>query len=154
MSQQYNVIKLPCKLGGDYNKKMVEQVKTMFNKFKLHLKKLKKEIGTLYLASKRRDVPWYAKLVILLVVGYALSPLDLIPDFIPILGLIDDMILLPLGIAFAIKLIPSDIMNECRDQSENIFKESKHKNWVAGGIIIFIWIVIVTYILINLFKLY
>ena len=133
---------------------MAQQVKTMFNKFKLHLKKLKKEIGALYLASKRRDVPWYAKLVILLVVGYALSPLDLIPDFIPIFGLIDDMIILPLGIAFAIKLVPSDIMNECRDQSENIFKEGKHKNWVAGGIIIFIWIVIVTYILINLFKLY
>ena len=132
--------------------KILNKFKMTFQSLKINIKKLKKEIKALYLASKRRDVPWYAKLVILLVVGYALSPLDLIPDFIPIFGLIDDMILLPLGIAFAIKLVPSDIMNECREQSENIFKEGKPKNWIAGSIIIFIWVVFLTYILIKLFK--
>lgn len=65
------------------------------------------------------------------------------------LGYLDDLILVPLGIAFAIKLIPSNIMNECRQQSENIFNEGKPKNWVAGGIIICIWIIIISCILIR-----
>ena len=115
-------------------------------KFKLKIKNLKKEIGALYLASKRKDVPLYAKLVIILVVGYALSPIDLIPDFIPVLGYLDDLIIVPMGVALAIRLIPNNIMNECREQSENTFKDGKPKNWVAGGIIIFIWIVISIYI--------
>ncbi|AGK95972.1 YkvA family protein [Clostridium pasteurianum] len=113
-------------------------------------KKMKKEIGALYFAYKRPDVPFYAKLVSILVVCYALSPIDLIPDFIPILGYVDDLIILPLGIAFAIKLIPSDIMNECRQQSENIFKEGKPKKWIAGVIIICIWIIIISYILMKI----
>ena len=110
-------------------------------------KKTKKEIGALYLAYKRPDVPFYAKLVTILVVGYALSPIDLIPDFIPVLGYLDDLILLPLGIACAIKLIPIDIMNKCRQQSENIFNENKPKNWIMGSIIICLWIIIFIYIL-------
>ena len=127
-------------------------MKVLFGKLKIKLENLKREIKALYLASKRDDVPWYAKLVILLVVGYALSPIDLIPDFIPILGYLDDIIILPIGIMLAIRLIPSNIMDECREQSENIFKNGKPKNWVAASIIIFIWIIILTYILINLLK--
>lgn len=115
-------------------------------------KKMKKEIGALYFAYKRPDVPFYAKLVSILVVCYALSPIDLIPDFIPILGYVDDLIILPLGIAFAIRLIPSDIMNECRQQSENIFKEGKPKKWIAGVIIICIWIIIIIYILMKIIS--
>ena len=130
--------------------KFIERLKIAISNIKLKVKKLKKEIGALYLAYKRRDVPWYTKLVIVLVVGYALSPIDLIPDFIPVVGYLDDLVLLPIGIALAIRLIPRDIMNECREQSENIFKEGKPKNWVAGAIIILIWIVILTYILLKL----
>ncbi|MBZ9689149.1 DUF1232 domain-containing protein [Clostridium estertheticum] len=118
------------------------------------LKNLKKEIAALYLASKRDDVPWYAKVVILLIVGYALSPIDLIPDFIPVLGYLDDIIILPIGIMFAIRLIPKNIMNECREQSENIFKNGRPKNWIAASIIILIWMIIVTYISINLFSIF
>jgi uncharacterized membrane protein YkvA (DUF1232 family) len=121
--------------------------KKIIKGFKIKVNNLKKEIGALSLACKRRDVPWYAKFVVLLVVGYAFSPIDLIPDFIPVLGYLDDLILVPIGVALAIRLIPRDIMNECRDQSENIFKEGKPKNWVAAGIIIFIWIGIFTYFL-------
>ena len=123
----------------------------MLNEFKTKVKNLKKEIGALYLACRRNDVPWYAKLIIILIVGYALSPIDLIPDFIPILGYLDDLILVPIGVAFAIRLIPKDIMNECRQQSEDIFKEGKPKNWVAGIIIIFIWIGITTFLIKVLF---
>ncbi|MBU3183087.1 DUF1232 domain-containing protein [Clostridium psychrophilum] len=122
-------------------------LKKIINDFKIKVKNLKKEIGALSLACKRRDVPWYAKLVVVLVVGYALSPIDLIPDFIPVLGYLDDLILVPIGVVFAIRLIPKDIMNECREQSEDIFKEGKPRNWVAGGIIIFIWIGIFTYVI-------
>lgn len=132
-------------------KKVIEIAKIIFSKFKLIFKNLKKEIGALYLASKRDDVPWHAKFIILLVVGYALSPIDLIPDFIPILGYLDDLLIVPIGVVLALRLIPSNIMNECREQSENIFKDGKPKNWIASGIIIFIWIVIGTYILIKLY---
>ncbi|MBU3160745.1 DUF1232 domain-containing protein [Clostridium frigoris] len=121
--------------------------KKIINDFKIKVKNLKKEIGALSLACKRRDVPWYTKLVVVLVVGYALSPIDLIPDFIPVLGYLDDLILVPIGVVFAIRLIPKDIMNECREQSEDIFKEGKPRNWVAGGIIIFICIGIFTYVI-------
>lgn len=129
--------------------KCIENLKIIMNSIKLKAKQLKKELGALYIASKRRDVPWYAKLVILLVVGYALSPIDLIPDFIPVFGYLDDIILLPIGIAFAIKLIPINILQECREESENIFKDGKPKNWVAFSIIIFIWISILTYLLLK-----
>lgn len=122
-----------------------------FSTIKQKTKKIKKNIGALYFAYKRPDVPSYAKLVSILVVGYALSPIDLIPDFIPILGYLDDLILVPLGITFAIKLIPVDIMNECRQQSENFFNYNRPKNWIAGGIIICIWIIIISYILIKIF---
>ncbi|EKQ54344.1 MULTISPECIES: YkvA family protein [unclassified Clostridium] len=130
--------------------KLSERLKIWFSTIKQKIKKIKKDIGALYLAYKRPDVPFYAKLVSILVVAYALSPIDLIPDFIPVFGYLDDLVLLPLGIAFAIKLIPANIMNECRQQSENIFKEGKPKNWVAGGIIICIWLIIISYILIKI----
>lgn len=132
-------------------KKVIENVKATFSKLIINLKNLKKEVAALYLASKRKDVPWYAKLIILLVVGYALSPIDLIPDFIPVLGYLDDLIIVPIGVSLAIRLIPENIMKECREQSENIFQAGKPKNWIAGGIIIFIWIVLVTSILIKVF---
>lgn len=129
------------------NSRLNKRFKAWFSAFRLKIKKIKKELGVLYLAYKRPDVPFYAKLVSILVVGYALSPIDLVPDFIPVLGYLDDLILIPLGIALAIKLIPGDIISECRQQSEDIFKEGKPKNWIAGGIIILLWILIVSYIL-------
>lgn len=113
-------------------------------------KKMKKEIGALYFAYKRPDVPVYAKVISILVVGYALSPIDLIPDFIPFFGYLDDLIIVPLGVAFAIKLIPRDIMDQCRQQSENVFKYGKPKKWITGVIIIFIWIIIVGYVLMKI----
>lgn len=134
--------------------KLNETFKTWLQMFKIKIRKIKSELGALYLAYKRPDVPIYAKLVSILVVGYALSPIDLIPDFIPVFGYLDDLILVPLGIAFAIKLIPINIMNECRQQSENNFKAERPKNWIAGGIIICIWIIIIIFILkrINIIK--
>lgn len=77
--------------------------------------------------------------------AYTFSPIDLIPDFIPVLGYLDDIILIPLGFSLVLKLIPKDILEECRENARNA-KRIKQKNWVAGVIIILIWIVILIWI--------
>ncbi len=109
-------------------------------RFKTEIVKLKKEVGALYLACKRKDVSIYVKIAAALVVGYALSPIDLIPDFIPVLGYLDDMILLPLGIWLVVKMIPKPIMEACRKQAEEIFTSKKPVSYIAGSVIILIWI--------------
>jgi uncharacterized membrane protein YkvA (DUF1232 family) len=114
-------------------------------------KRLKSEIFALYLAYKRPDVPWYAKLFSILVVGYALSPIDLIPDFIPVLGYLDDLILIPLGITLAIKMIPPKVMEECREQARETYKGGKPENWISGVVIIFIWIFVFSLIMYKIF---
>jgi len=87
-------------------------------------------------------VPWYAKVLAACVVAYAFSPIDLIPDFIPVLGYLDDLLLVPLGIALVIKMIPPEVMQECRTQAQDRLASDKPTNWVAGGIILVIWIVL------------
>ena len=84
------------------------------------MRALKKETFTLYLACRHPRVPWYAKALALLVVGYALSPIDLIPDFVPVLGYLDDLVLVPLGIMLVIRMIPEEVLAECRRQAEGI----------------------------------
>jgi len=101
---------------------------------------LKAELYALYLAYRDPRVPWYARLLVVCVVGYAFSPIDLIPDPIPILGYLDDLILLPIGIWLVLKMIPQDVMTECREKAHNEIKNGKPTNWVAAGIIIAIWI--------------
>ncbi len=115
------------------------------------MKKLKNEVAALFLAYKRSDVPWYAKMLAIIIVAYALSPIDFIPDFIPILGYLDDLILIPLGISLAIKLIPSEILDECRNEAKDLFKDGKPKNYIAAIMIVFIWILIVVTIISKMF---
>ncbi len=111
-----------------------------FEGWKARARKLKQEVYALYLASKDRRVPWHARLAAIVVVAYAFSPIDLIPDPIPVLGYLDDLILIPLGIALVIKLIPAEVLRDCREKASLTMKARKPKNWVAGGIIILIWI--------------
>jgi uncharacterized membrane protein YkvA (DUF1232 family) len=125
--------------------------KGLFKQLKAKATSLRKEVKALYLAYKRPDVPWYAKLFSILVVGYALSPIDLIPDFIPVLGYLDDLVLIPLGVALAIKMVPDRVMEECRAQAEDAFKDGKPKNWVSGAIIILIWAAVIGSIVFKLF---
>lgn len=101
-------------------------------------KTLKLEVVALYFAYRDPRVTWYAKLFIIFVVGYAFSPIDLIPDFIPILGYLDDLVLIPIGIAFAIKMIPSNVMDDARAKSLSL--TTKTTNWFAGIIIICLWL--------------
>ncbi len=101
---------------------------------------LKRETFTLYLACRHPRVPWYAKVLALLVVGYALSPIDLIPDFIPVLGYLDDLVLVPLGFMLVIRLIPAEVLAECRRQSEEVIGRATHLAKVAAAVIIAIWV--------------
>jgi uncharacterized membrane protein YkvA (DUF1232 family) len=83
-------------------------------RWKARVQTLKTEVQALLLASRDPQVPWQAKVVVALVVAYAASPIDLIPDFIPVLGYLDDLIILPLGLLLALKMIPEDVMKRCR----------------------------------------
>ena len=123
----------------------------MFDKIKEKAKALKLEIKVLYLAYKNKDTPWYAKVAAAMVVAYALSPIDLIPDFIPILGYLDDLILLPLGIVLAIKLIPKEILSQCRQQAEEKKQQEKPKVIWGAIIIVIVWCIL-GYILIKNLK--
>ena len=124
----------------------------LIEKAKETSKELKRDIKAIYFAYKRPELPWYTKTLAAVVVGYALSPIDLIPDFIPILGYLDDLVLIPLGIYFVVKLIPEDIMDQCRVQSEESFKNSKPKGWIAGSVIALLWIFIIFAIALKIFK--
>jgi uncharacterized membrane protein YkvA (DUF1232 family) len=101
---------------------------------------LKTEIYALYLAARDPRTPWYAKLLVAGIVAYAFSPIDLIPDFVPILGYLDDLILLPMGIALAIKLVPDSVLAECRTQAQKISLPEKPVSWAAGAVIVVIWL--------------
>ena len=110
-------------------------------KLKAFAKKLKQNLFVLYLSYKDSRTPWYAKLVAILVVAYAFSPIDLIPDFIPVIGYLDDLIIVPLGIALALKLIPPHIIEETKEAAEKLKQFGKPKNWFVGILFIVIWII-------------
>ena len=99
---------------------------------------LKREVYALYFACRDPRVPWYAKALAAGIVGYALSPIDLIPDFIPVLGYLDDLVLLPLGVIAVRAMIPGEVLAECRQRASHL--EGKPRNWIAAAIIVAIWL--------------
>lgn len=103
-------------------------------------RQLKRETYVLLLAYRHPQTPWYAKAVTGLVLFYAFSPIDIIPDFIPVLGYLDDVILVPAGIAISLKLIPPDVMMECRTQAAKQAASEKPTNWLAGALVIVLWV--------------
>jgi uncharacterized membrane protein YkvA (DUF1232 family) len=110
--------------------------------WKQQAKKLKIEIYALYLAYRDPRVPVYARIFAGCVVGYAFSPIDLIPDFIPIIGYLDDLVLIPLGIRIALSMIPENVMSESREKAQEIIRQGKPVNRVAAVIIISIWLLL------------
>ena len=114
---------------------------TIWQTFREWTRNLKRDVIVLYFAIKHPKTPWYAKVVAGIVVGYALSPIDLIPDFIPVLGYLDDAILIPLGIALVITLMPPCVLAECRQEAILNPPTIKPKNWLAAFIIILLWLV-------------
>jgi uncharacterized membrane protein YkvA (DUF1232 family) len=111
--------------------------------WKRRARQLKSETYALLLAYRDPRVPWYAKVFAALVVAYAFSPLDLIPDFVPVLGYLDDLLLVPLGIALAFKMIPPAVVAESRLKAQEALSEQRPRNWIAAGIIVVIWLLLV-----------
>lgn len=111
--------------------------------FKTRTKKFKSDIPAVFIALKKKETPIIAKVFAGITIGYALSPIDFIPDFIPILGLLDDFIILPMLIAITIKFIPKRILKQCRDESENLWENGKPKKWYFAVSIILIWILLI-----------
>ena len=105
-------------------------------------KLLKREAVTLWFCTKHPQTPLLAKVCAALIVAYAFSPIDLIPDFIPILGYVDEAILLPIGIWFTLKLIPPPVVDASRAQAEQWMaeKQAKPRNWFGAAIIVALWI--------------
>ncbi len=113
-------------------------------------KALKREVYALYLCSRHPDTPFHAKLPALLIVSYALSPVDAIPDFIPVLGYLDDLLLIPLGITLLIKIMPADVLEECRSRAQSA-SDSKPKVWMGAVIVACVWVFVlcVTFLIIR-----
>ncbi len=105
-------------------------------------KKLKIDIPAVFIAMKKRETPIRAKLIAGLTVAYALSPIDLIPDFIPVLGYIDDIILLPALVALTIRMIPSDVFDVCRQEAEGLWIGGNPKKWYYALPIVSVWLLI------------
>ena len=112
----------------------------MLEELKERARYLKAETFAFYLAARDPRTPWYAKLVIAGIVAYAFSPIDLIPDFVPVLGYLDDLVLIPAGIALAIKLVPNQVLMECRAQAQEIIQDGKPVSRVAAAVIVVIWL--------------
>lgn len=110
-------------------------------------KKLIQELVVLHLVYKNPKTPWTAKVLIIVILGYALSPIDLIPDVIPVIGLLDDLILLPLGIYLALKSIPKEVLEKSRIQAEN-YKWNKKKSLIAGILIRLLWL-LMSYLIVS-----
>lgn len=112
----------------------------LLEKLKQRARRLKAEVFALYLAARHPETPWYAKLLVAAIVAYAFSPIDLIPDFVPILGYLDDLVLIPIGIALAIKMIPPSVLAECRARAQGVMLNGKPVNRIAGAVIGVIWV--------------
>ena len=115
-------------------------------KLKARAKRLKAEITALYYAAQDPRVPWTARGIILFALGYALSPIDLIPDFIPVIGYLDDLLILPALIALALRLIPAEVMAAARERAARE-PVSLRKNWLFASLFILFWIAILVAII-------
>jgi len=113
----------------------------MIEKLKSRARALKNEAIAVYIAAKDPRTPWYAKAIAICTVAYALSPIDLIPDFVPILGYLDDIILVPAGIALAIRLIPAEALEDARGKVTGSGLE-RSVGYVGTGLIIVMWLVV------------
>jgi len=111
---------------------------TMLERAKLWAREIKRDVLALWIAARDPRVPWYAKALAMAVAAYALSPIDLIPDFVPVFGYLDDLVIVPLGILLVVALIPSALMAEFRQQAATL--AAKPRSTIAAAVIVLIWI--------------
>ena len=114
----------------------------MLGKLRIAADRVKTETFALYLAARDPRTSWYARLLVAAIVAYALSPIDLIPDFIPVVGYLDDLVLVPIGLALAIKLVPESVLVECRVRAQASFQSGHPVSWAAAAIVVSIWVVV------------
>ena len=119
-------------------------------KLKDRAKQLSTDIPAVVLALKEKRTPWYAKIVAAVIVVYALSPIDLIPDFIPVLGYLDDLIILPALIALCVRWIPADVFSECRQRAEGLWGGGKPEKWYYAVPFVLIWAAVIALIVIAI----
>lgn len=105
---------------------------------------LKREVMALWFACRDPRTPWYARVLTMLLVAYALSPIDLIPDFIPVLGYLDELILLPVGIYLVLKLVPREALADARARAQSWVesRQPKPRNWIAAAAIVLVWVAV------------
>jgi uncharacterized membrane protein YkvA (DUF1232 family) len=116
----------------------------MLSHLKAWARNLKRDSHAIYLASRDPRVPWYAKALAMAVAAYALSPIDLIPDFMPVVGYLDDLVIVPLGIWLVVSLIPGEVMAECRAKADAAGQRPVSRAgmiaviavWIAGAILL------------------
>jgi uncharacterized membrane protein YkvA (DUF1232 family) len=123
----------------------------VIRKLKVWARELKKSIYTLYFAYRDKRAPWYAKVFTALIVAYAFSPIDLIPDFIPILGYLDDIIIVPAGVWIALKLLPDEVIKNAKMKAEGRMGK-KPVNWVMGTLILTVWLLLLAWLIYFLFE--
>lgn len=114
----------------------------MLASWKQRVRQLKREAYALAIAARDPRVPWAAKAVIGLVLAHTFSPIDLIPDFIPVLGLLDDLIITPLGISLALRMIPAVVMVDARERADQLIAQGRPVSWVGAALILATWIVL------------
>lgn len=114
----------------------------MLEELKARARQLKADTYALYLAARHPATPWHVRLLVAFIVAYAVSPIDLIPDFIPVLGYLDDLILVPIGIALAIRLLPDAVLTECRAQAQEAERTGKLQSRSAAVVIALIWLTV------------
>lgn len=115
----------------------------MLTTLKTRARALKREAYALSIAMRDPRAPWHARAVLALVVAHTFSPIDLIPDFIPVLGYLDDLIITPLGILLAIKLIPPAVMADARRQAEALMQQGKPVSRAGAVMVIGVWIIVI-----------
>jgi membrane protein DedA with SNARE-associated domain len=104
---------------------------------------LRRDVHAIYLASRDRRVPWYAKGLALAIAAYAASPIDLIPDFIPVLGLLDEVLLLPFAIVLAVRMVPAGVMSECRARASESRPDGSRSGRIAAALIVVVWLAVI-----------
>jgi uncharacterized membrane protein YkvA (DUF1232 family) len=122
--------------------------------WKQRASQLKIEVYALYLAYRDPRLPWYARVFAACVVGYAFSPIDLIPDPIPILGYVDDLVLIPLGVKVALSMIPAEVMTESRAKAQEVIRQGKPVNRIAAAIILAIWLILAALVIAFMLRLF
>jgi uncharacterized membrane protein YkvA (DUF1232 family) len=111
--------------------------------WKLWARQLTAQTYALYLAYRHPRTPWYAKVFAALVVGYVFSPIDPIPDFIPGVGLLDEMVVVPIGVLLAAKMTPPDVFEECKEKAREVAEGEKPMSRIAAVVIVAVWLLCV-----------